>query len=69
MKMIQALPIFSPRPRASVGEGARRADEGSLSTQRKFVEIAFRFGEEPSSGLRPPSPMLRTGEGKVEVCA
>src|SRR5437870_12326031 len=49
-----------------MGEGARRAGE-ALCLSTNAVEILARFAKEPSSGLRPPSPMLRTGEGKTLV--
>src|SRR5690242_12785253 len=49
-----------------MGEGARRAGEGSSFAKRNIFEILAYGKKEPSSGLRPPSPMLRTGEGKVE---
>jgi pyruvate dehydrogenase E2 component (dihydrolipoamide acetyltransferase) len=43
-----------PSPAPSVGEGARRAGEGASPTP----------ATPPSSGLRPPSPVQMTGEGK-----
>src|SRR5439155_3548400 len=57
---------FSPSPARSVGEGARRADEGSLfklkskSDLFSYKNLPRRSAgrqEEPSPGLRPPSPI------------
>jgi pyruvate dehydrogenase E2 component (dihydrolipoamide acetyltransferase) len=51
---IREVPAKSPSPVQSMGEGAQRAGEGPLPHATK----------EPSSGLRPPSPMPSgTGEG------
>src|SRR5438876_11731097 len=57
-------PIFPLSRCEAMGEGARRAGEGSLSQQGILVEIRAHCTKEPSSGLRPPSPTLRAGEGK-----
>ena len=59
-------PSIPPLP----SEGWERVPEGrvrALCLSTNAVEILARFAKEPSSGLRPPSPMLRTGEGKTLV--
>src|SRR5690349_6117240 len=56
-------PIFPLARCAAMGEGGRRPGEGSLPARgRAFWSFAY-FEEEPSSALRAPSPILRTGEG------
>ena len=55
LQRLSPSPVLRSRRRSGMGEGARRAGEGSLP---QLLASAIVPTKGPSSGLRPPSPIL-----------